>query len=845
MKKGILSLIAIILLLSICINALAYCESYNLTGKHMNASYISDVHTSQGHAYGYECQDCGLITIIGYKSLSTCCRCTGNHNYYTYSVGGHTSRGHLVTLKCLNCGYTTSYYDIDYSCCQCVGHTADPMQISSYHTPGLGHYYTVTCKECGDIIESGYTTLWSCSTCNCSHVYITEVSDYHTPGLGHYYTRYCYKCGNVADSGYTTESDCCECRGYHNYYYSVSDTHTSYGHLVTQSCVDCGHVEYYYTTIPTCCYCRGYHNYTYTVSSEHTPNGHLKTGICSDCGHVTTSYVTLPECCQCKGYHDFSQWSEVSSVHEAQGHRQTRTCKDCGYTETRFTTYRPCCLCHGHDMQRTSNIGEHTDFGHAVVYRCITCGYEETVYEDIFGCPLCSNTPTNQEEFILWIQHLGIPVKSINGNYTVSFTMYRDYGYIVYGNPYNVANNPCVAGEYQFLGYTYDEDLFTNISYQNTEMGPVNANQWIYTDISGATESWDRLESTVQKPYMLHTNLIGHGAVNFTANDIGMNKTRVQNGASWLSTGSIYTYKTNGYYATFKVPSMGTPDVSLNACFTQERLVYSDTDVYKKGYVNVSFSVDKPLQEIEYIKLSVQGGNSITLQPHERSGQLELNIPIQYIMPAKYTVRVLIEVKSIFNDVYITGDYCSVDLYKEEAPYNPANPVVPEEIISDEPEDIPYEEPDESEYDVLITDVSLTGSWNIWNLNERFTGLEEIQLELSVAGRVTDISVIFSEELKSWTYEDGYGNTYDYADLLGSYDMCPKDMNIEGLWNNGYTLTKSYILPLCLDTIDTEGNRIKDKYTITVIAKNEKKEHIKEYMIDITGNIYDYLYVQP
>ena len=70
-------------------------------------------------------------------------------------------------------------------------------------------------------------------------------------------------------------------------------------------------------------------------------------------------------------------------------------------------------------------------------------------------------------------------------------------------------------------------------------------------------------------------------------------------------------------------------------------------------------------------------------------------------------------------------------------------------------------------------------------------------------------------------------------------------MHIEGLWNNGYTLTKSYILPLCLDTIDTEGNRIKDKYTITVIAKNEKKEHIKEYMIDITGNIYDYLYVQP
>ena len=324
-----------------------------------------------------------------------------------------------------------------------------------------------------------------------------------------------------------------------------------------------------------------------------------------------------------------------------------------------------------------------------------------------------------------------------------------------------------------------------------------------------------------------------------------MNKTRVQNGASWLSTGSIYTYKTNGYYATFKVPSMGIPNTTLNADFTQERLVYSDTDVYKKGYVNVNFSIDKPIQEIEYIKLSVQGGNSITLQPYERNGQLELNIPVQYVMPAKYTVRVLIEVKSIFNDVYIKGEYCSIDLYKEDIPYNPNNPIEPEEIVSDEPEDIPYQEPDESQYDVCITDISLNGAWNIWGLNERFTGLENVQFNVSVAGRARDITVIFSEELKSHVYEDGYGNTYDYAELLGSYDMCPKDIYLEGVWNNGYEFTENFILPLCPDTVNTDGNRIKDKYTIIVIAKNEKKEHIKEYMIDITGNIYDFLYVQP
>lgn len=355
----------------------------------------------------------------------------------------------------------------------------------------------------------------------------------------------------------------------------------------------------------------------------------------------------------------------------------------------------------------------------------------------------------------------------------------------------------------------------------------------------------DRLESTVQKPYMLNTFLIGHGAVNFTANDIGISKTRVQNGASWLSTGSIYTYKTNGYYATFKVPSMGTPNAVLNADFTQERLIYSKTDVYKKGYVNVSFSIDKPTEEIEYIKLSVQGGNSILLQPYERSGQLELNIPIQNVMPAKYTVRVLMEVKSIFNDVYITGDYCSVELYKEDMPYNPADPIEPEEIISDESEDIPYQEPDESQYDVCITDISLNGSWNIWGLNERFTGLENVQLNISIAGRVRNLTVNFSDELKSHVYQDGYGNIYDYAELLGNYDMCPKDVLLEGIWDNGYEFTKTYILPLCPDSIDLDGNRIRDKYSITVKASNEKNTYTKEYLIDITGNIYDFLYVQP
>ena len=69
MKRAILSLITIILLLSICINTYAECDTFNRTGKHMNVPYTSDVHTPQGHQCGYICQDCELITVTGYTTL--------------------------------------------------------------------------------------------------------------------------------------------------------------------------------------------------------------------------------------------------------------------------------------------------------------------------------------------------------------------------------------------------------------------------------------------------------------------------------------------------------------------------------------------------------------------------------------------------------------------------------------------------------------------------------------------------------------------------------------------------------------------------------------------------------
>lgn len=803
MKRNILILTTLILLLTLCLKANAFCESFEYTGRHMNSPYASLEHTSMGHEFGYICNDCEYITILGYKPLSTCCECTNNHNVYVSSIGSHTSSGHLVTLKCSTCTYTSSYYESQDDCCLCVGHIPSQRQISNDHEEPRGHYYFIKCIECDEVIESGYLKKPNCDKCNCNHTYEMNIFDSHSYGAGHYYQELCSKCGEIRATGYTEKEDCCACRGEHYFEYYTDYFHSSLGHL-------------------------------YTVT-------------CSFCDYSSSSYISLDNCCKCKGNHSFSAWSQVSSSHGPKGHLQSRKCIYCDLIEERYVEYRPCCVCHGHDMQQTANIGPHTDYGHLFTYRCIACGYEQEKYEELFGCPLCSNTPTNQEEFLLWAKHLGIPWKSINGNYVISFRMYRDYGYFVYGNPEDINPNPCVEGEYQYLGYTFEEDLFTNISYQNTQMGSNNANNWDYAYITGALESWEKMEAIIQKPYMLNTPLIGHGAIDFRAIDIGMDKTRVQSGATWASNGSIYTYKTNGFYATFKIPPMGNPNIVLNPAFTEEELVFAEGEIYKKAYVDISFSIDKEIREIDYIKLSIQGGESIVLGPNERSAVLSLNIPLQEAHEIKYTLRALIEVKSIFNDVYIKGEYCSVILknpLREDLDGSGSQEEIPE-IISDDPEDLPYIPEEENKYDISIGSIILKGAWNRWGLNERFLGLEEVSLDVNVYGRISKIEILFSQDLKSKVYIDGQGNVYDYATLTGSYERCPDDMVYQGLWTKGYSINKTYILPLCDTSLSKKDQRLKEAYKIIVRASNEKNSVERVYYVDITGNIYDYLHVQP
>jgi len=253
----------------------------------------------------------------------------------------------------------------------------------------------------------------------------------------------------------------------------------------------------------------------------------------------------------------------------------------------------------------------------------------------------------------------------------------------------------------------------------------------------------------------------------------------------------------------------------------------------------VHFTIDKPVSEIEHIKISVQGADSVYIEPGSDTGTISIDIPVQYVMPAKYTVRVLIEIKSIFHDVYIEGSYCSVLLaYEEEGAHDPEDVT---EVIYESDDGLPYV----INYDVTITNVRMTGKWNRWVLNERFLGLEQADLNISIRGRVTKIEILFSEELKRKIYTDKYGVSYDYLDFFDNYDYLPVDMVIEGLFETGYDHIRTYILPLCPSTIGSDDIRIKEAYTVTVKVYNEMS--YKEYVLalDITGNIYDLLYVQP
>jgi len=157
-----------------------------------------------------------------------------------------------------------------------------------------------------------------------------------------------------------------------------------------------------------------------------------------------------------------------------------------------------------------------------------------------------------------------------------------------------------------------------------------------------------------------------------------------------------------------------------------------------------------------------------------------------------------------------------------------------------------------------IDDVTIEGYWNHWrgqvdkfdkpltNEPHRFLSLETVKITVKSSG-ADKVIIRFSPELEDMQYIDKFGNTYDYSsDFNLEYVNFPNDSTfILNPTDTEQTTYWEYTLPLADSSLDNDNIRLNPQYKMIVTAYRESNEKVWVIEdIDITGNIYDNIYIQ-
>lgn len=199
--------------------------------------------------------------------------------------------------------------------------------------------------------------------------------------------------------------------------------------------------------------------------------------------------------------------------------------------------------------------------------------------------------------FLYMINAMGIATVNVNG-LAINEEIYERYNLIVYGAPKNVTHNQrykettdgnwnnnsqiwngeTIRGEYWILGQDYLGKSVHNEIFPDDYSSGTSPLFWDYRQVKDAEESWNdaaMFQYEIQREYMLNSKLSRLGVTyDLTAKDIGLDKAKVENYATWGNAGSIYTEKPgdgNVYWAaTFSVPPLAK-NAKLNSMLEFER----------------------------------------------------------------------------------------------------------------------------------------------------------------------------------------------------------------------------------------------------------------------------------
>ena len=221
----------------------------------------------------------------------------------------------------------------------------------------------------------------------------------------------------------------------------------------------------------------------------------------------------------------------------------------------------------------------------------------------LFFLILTTSVQAYSSGFEYMLNAMGIEQININGH-LINEEIYEKYNIFVYGSPLNIKSNKQrwkeysignwtlsggawkgvgVRGEYWILGEDYSGNLIHNEIFPDDYASGTSPLNWNYRLIKNAEESWNdtsKYQYELQHEYMLTQKLSRFGVTyDITALDIGLNKARVENYATWRSDGTIYTEKPgegNVYWvATFSVPPMAGNAILNSVLETPNGLEYT------------------------------------------------------------------------------------------------------------------------------------------------------------------------------------------------------------------------------------------------------------------------------
>jgi len=354
-----------------------------------------------------------------------------------------------------------------------------------------------------------------------------------------------------------------------------------------------------------------------------------------------------------------------------------------------------------------------------------------------FSINLLSKTFALSNEFLFLLETMGVETINPDG-LKINEDIYQQYKLLVYGSPHdfyrgqrwknvvdgkwskNVGpwNGTGIRGEYWILGVNYYGKEVHNHLFPVDIEPPTAPTEWKYAIISDALESWQDAEKymdDIQKEYMLNQNLTRNNITyDLKVTDIGLDKARLENYATWKTKGSVYTqrYDRNNkkWAANFLIPSMAA-DAELESYMVfqngMEYTISEDmeyltipitygsraihlTDYAKKEhvkniksqlYINGVLIDEKEDSEILQIEKNIN--YEINKNDHPQQDVLVLNVENRSTLLTKFTTDgILVDITNYTIIIYLNdkGELQTKDIYISSEDYATYPEIAPPEI---------------------------------------------------------------------------------------------------------------------------------------------------------------------